>query len=195
VLHMLDQAQLARTLFPVGSMTKADVRTRAAALGLRTAAKPDSQDVCFITRRGREQFLGARIPLHRGKVVDAAGAQVGEVDALELVTVGQRKGLGVVGGGDPLYAVDVDRARGVVTVGGADDLLDTSLALDAITWTDGPARGPVLAQVSAHGAPRAAVVDGDVLTWDAPQRRVASGQSVVLYDLDDTTVLGGGMAR
>jgi tRNA-specific 2-thiouridylase len=195
VLHMLDQAQLARTLFPVGSMTKVDVRARATALGLRTAAKPDSQDVCFITRGAREQFLGSRIPLHRGVVVDGAGERVGEVDALELVTVGQRKGLGVVGGGDPLYAVEVDRTRGVVTVGGVDDLLDASVALAAVTWTDAPVTGPVLVQASAHGAPRAAVVDGDVVTWDAPQRRVAPGQSVVLYDLDDTTVLGGGMVR
>src|SRR6202011_5875885 len=76
VLHMLTQKELARVLLPVGEMTKASVRVRAAELGLRTAAKPDSQDVCFITKSGgREAFLGDRIPLHPGRFVDAATAQ------------------------------------------------------------------------------------------------------------------------
>ena len=101
VVHMLDQAALGRTLFPVGAIgRKADLRARAAELGLRTAAKPDSQDVCFITSTGgRHDFLGAGIPLHPARVVDAAGSPVGEVPAIELVTVGQRKGLGLPGGG------------------------------------------------------------------------------------------------
>jgi len=120
---------------------------------------------------------------------------VGEVDAVELVTVGQRKGLGLPGGGDALYALDVDRAVGVVTVGPAEHLLDDGLVLDAITWTDGPAAGPVLVQTSAHGVPRRGLLDGDELRWDRPERRVARGQSVVLYTLDDDTVLGGGLAR
>src|SRR3954470_6731061 len=87
VLHMLDQAALSRTLFPVGSMTKAEVRAVAARLGLRTAAKADSQDVCFISRDGgRSAFLGDRIPLRPGRLVDADGAVVGDVPAVELVT-------------------------------------------------------------------------------------------------------------
>ena len=87
VLHVLGQAQLARTLLPVGHLTKDDVRRRAAALGLRTATKPDSQDVCFITATGgRAAFLGSRSDLHPAAVVDGAGAVVGRVDAIELVT-------------------------------------------------------------------------------------------------------------
>src|SRR5580704_11344824 len=96
VLYMLNQAQLARTLLPVGDLTKAEVRARATELGLRTAAKPDSQDVCFITRAGgRQQFLAERIPLHAGRFLDqATGLEVGKMASLELVTVGQRRGIG-----------------------------------------------------------------------------------------------------
>ena len=87
-----------RVLLPVGELTKDEVRQRADALGLRTAAKPDSQDVCFITSAGgRREFLGDRMPLHPGRVVDTEGRDVGAVDAVELVTIGQRRGLGAVG--------------------------------------------------------------------------------------------------
>ena len=126
MVHMLTQRQLARVLFPVGVLTKAEVRTRAAQLNLRTAAKPDSQDVCFITRAGgRQAFLGDRIPLHPGRVVEVGTkAPLGSVSAVELVTVGQRRGFG---GFDPgsgrRYAVDVDVATATVTLGRAADLL------------------------------------------------------------------------
>src|SRR6202012_4816997 len=90
VLHMLSQEQLSRVLLPVGSFTKAEVRDRAARLGLRTAAKPDSQDVCFISRSGgRSEFLGARIPLRPGRLVDQDGVAVGEVPAGGVGTGGQ----------------------------------------------------------------------------------------------------------
>ncbi len=78
VLHMLGQPELARVLLPVGELDKREVRERAATLGLRTAAKPDSQDVCFITSAGgRREFLGARIALHPGPVVDTGGQRRG----------------------------------------------------------------------------------------------------------------------
>ena len=110
---MLDQGDLARTMFPIGSLTKDEVRRRAGQLGLRTATKPDSQDVCFITTTGgREQFLGRRIPFTPARVVDSGGSVVGTVPAIELVTVGQRKGLGLPGGGPKRYVLAVDRACG-----------------------------------------------------------------------------------
>ncbi len=199
VLHMLDQATLAQTLLPVGAMTKADVRARAAGLGLRTAAKPDSQDTCFLpTLGGRETFLGARIALRSGRVVDTDGRPVGEVDAVELVTVGQRRGLGVgaTSEGAPRYAVDVDTVGGVVTVGTLDDLLRDEQPVAAITWVHTPVvlGAPVLVQTSAHGASVPATFSGDGVRWHARQRRVAPGQSVVFYALDDDRVLGGGLA-
>ena len=199
VVHMLGQDDLARTLFPIGSLTKHDVRRRAAELGLRTATKPDSQDVCFITTTGgREDFLGRRIPFTPGRVVDSDGAVVGQAPAIELVTVGQRKGLGLPGGGPKRYVLAVDRAAATITVGGEAELLDDALAIDAPTWVDGPVEGDVLVQTSAHGTPHPATAEpaaGSLrIRWAEPQRRVAAGQSVVLYDLDDRCVLAGGIA-
>jgi tRNA-uridine 2-sulfurtransferase len=201
VVHMLDHAALSRTLFPVGDMDKSRVRELAVARGLRTASKPDSQDVCFITSRGgRETFLGNRIAFRPGQVVDIGGAEVGEVAALEMVTIGQRRGIGLPGGGPKRYVVDVDMSAALVTVGDEGDLLRSSMRVEHVAWTDGPQRGPVRVQCSAHGATATATIElsGDTrtveVTWDDPERRVAPGQSVVFYDAADRVVLGGGIA-
>ena len=198
VVHMLDQARLARTLFPVGSMAKSQVRSIAADLDLRTAAKPDSQDVCFITSTGgRTAFLGDRIEMRPGRVVDTAGDEVGTVPAVEMVTVGQRKGLGLPGGGPKRYVLDVDVARAKVIVGDDADLMRSTEQVRDLTWIDEPVDGTVRVQASAHGATHLAelsIVDrtaGEV-TWLDPQRRIAPGQSVVFYDDADRGVLGGG---
>lgn len=196
VVHMLDQRELARTLFPVGHLTKAAVRERAAELALRTAAKPDSQDVCFITTTGgRAEFLGSRIPFRRGAVVDADGTRLGEVDALEMVTLGQRRGLGLPGGGRKRYVTRIDMAAGTATIGPESDLLRDAVALTDHVWAHGPVIGDVVAQCSAHGATQPAMIDADgALRWASPQRVVASGQSIVLYDPSDRYVLGGAIA-
>jgi tRNA-uridine 2-sulfurtransferase len=199
VLYMLDQHQLARIVLPVGSLTKDDVRARARHLGLRTATKPDSQDVCFITSKGgREAFLGSRIPLRPGRVVSGDGTSLGHVDHIELVTIGQRKGLRLAGAPTPRYAVAIDVDAGVVTVGGPEDLSTATVGLGQVVWSSAPVSGAVLAQCSAHGRPRPASVEPSadpgrvVVRWDAPERIVAPGQSVVLYRGDE--VLGGGIA-
>jgi tRNA-specific 2-thiouridylase len=196
VLYMLDQSQLAATLLPVGELTKPRVRAIADRLGLATAAKPDSQDVCFITSsRGRSGFLRDRLALTPAKVVDRAGHHVGQVDAVELVTVGQRKGLGLRGGDEaPRYVVDVDVAGGIVTVGDVSSLLEPSTTLRDVTYSGDEIAGAVLAQCSAHGPALAATFDPSTSTvmWHEPHRCVAPGQSVVLYDGEE--VLGGGLA-
>jgi tRNA-specific 2-thiouridylase len=198
VVHMLRGDALARVRFPVGSITKDEVRAHAARLGLRTAGKPDSQDVCFITRSGRATFLSERIPLHEGRVVDAGGVVVGAVPAVELVTVGQRRGLGLPGGHAQHHAVAVDVPGRTVTVGPVEALLRESLQIERVVWAGEPFAGDVLAQCSAHGAVRRAAVepsaDGAVLRWATLQPAVAPGQSVVLYDLADERVLAGGLA-
>lgn len=198
VLCPMTQAELARTWFPIGGMTKSDVREIAAARGLRTAGKPDSQDVCFIGRsEGREVFLGARVELHPGRVVDRAGHEVGKVDAVELVTIGQRKGLQLAGGSGRRFVVDVDVAERVVTVGEPEDLLRAVVHLDDVVWADQPVWGQLAAQCSAHGAALGATVvdgpDGVEVRWDERQRRVAPGQSIVIYEGDD--VVGAGITR
>ena len=137
VLYVLGQAELARCLFPVGRLTKAEVRAHAAALGLVTAAKPDSQDVCFITTAGgREAFLAPRLALHPGVVVGTDGSPVGRVDAVELVTVGQRRGLGT-GGGARRYALSVDPATATIVAGTVADLHADRVELTDLTWVPG----------------------------------------------------------
>jgi tRNA-uridine 2-sulfurtransferase len=201
VLHMLSQAQLAWIRLPIGDLTKAEVRAVATRLGLRTAAKPDSQDVCFISRSGgRQSFLGSRIGLKAARIVDRTGVAVGEVPAVQLVTIGQRKGLGrldPVGAepGEHRYVVDVDVPGQTVTVGPLAALLVTEIAVRDVAWVDGPPAPDerLEVQVSAHGRPTAAIWSppGTVVTTE-PIRRVAPGQSVVLYRGD--AVVGGGTA-
>ena len=194
VLHMMSTETISRCLFPVGVMAKSDIRAYAAALGLRTADKPDSQDLCFITRTGgRKSFLESRAKLTPGTVVDMSGRELGSVPAVELVTIGQRKGLRLGGPGERTFAVDVDVERRRVTVGSAADLESADVLLENHVWASEPHVGAVLAQVSAHADAYGGVLDaGGRLVWDQPQPRVAPGQSVVFYDGD--TVLGGAIA-
>lgn len=194
VLHMLSSAQLERVLLPLGAMTKPDVRRIADDLGLRTADKPDSQDVCFIshTNGGRERFLGERMALTPGRVVDTEGEQLGEVAGVELVTLGQRKGLGVSGLGQPRYAVDVDVTTATVTIGPRRDLFCERTDVTDLAWVNGPIDGTVAVQTSAHGTPTEGVVRDGTVHWNEPQSRVAPGQSVVFYTGD--VVVGSGTA-
>jgi tRNA-specific 2-thiouridylase len=204
VLAMLGQDQLSRVLFPVGDMTKDEVRAHAQRLGLRTAGKPDSQDVCFIgSTVGRGGFLAERMPLHGGEVVDTEGRPAGIVEAVELVTVGQRRGMGHGHDGKRRYVTEVDVAARRVVVGGAEEVLGSSVRLSApsVTWVDRPlqAGARAVAQVSAHARPVPCTVDitqaGVVVRFDTPQRPVAPGQTVALYAASDPdAVVGAGIA-
>ncbi len=210
VLSMLGQDALARVLFPVGEMTKDEVRVMAHRLGLRTAAKPDSQDVCFIgSAEGREGFLSRRVTLHPAAVVDGDGRPAGSVPAVELVTVGQRRGMGHGSDGKRRYVTHVDVAGRRVTVGSAAEALRSSVVLagPSLTWVDRPlvAGARAVAQVSAHGRPVPCTVlltagtgVGDAaleVRFDDPQRPVAPGQTVALYDArDPDAVVGAGIA-
>ncbi len=118
-------------------MTKADVRAEAARLGLRTATKAESMDVCFITRGGRTEFLDARVPAVPGRIVDGDGAPVGAHDGVRAFTVGQRRGLAVAAGARR-YVVDVDAATATVTLGTAADLLRTHVDVERTSFTGMP---------------------------------------------------------
>ncbi len=205
VVHMIDKDELQRTMFPVGSMTKTEVRAHAARLGLRTATKPDSQDVCFITSTGgRTAFLGTRIPFRPAKVVNSDGTLVGDVPAVEMITLGQRRGIGLPGGGPKQFVIDIDVPAATVTVGSESELFVAGHAVRDMTWIHHPdsmaASSLVLVQCSAHGTPQRATVSVDAsgraatVRWVEPQRRIAPGQSVVVYDPSDRFVLGGGIA-
>lgn len=194
VLYMLTASDLSMLEFPVGEMTKSEVRELASLRGLRSAAKPDSQDVCFITAsEGRARFLSERLDLHSADVVDVEGNEIGSIDAVELVTIGQRRGLNLGGNADRTYAVQVDVRSRRVVAGSAEDLLSKDVRLSDHIWVDGPYTGAVQVQISAHGAqaPAYLTADGNV-RWDEARRKVAPGQAVVFYS--DDLVIGGATA-
>ncbi len=193
VLAMLDQSTLRRCLFPVGDLQKTEVRELAASAGLRTAAKSESQDICFIrSDEGRSGFLESRIDFHPGEVVDTDGNRVGSVEAVQLVTIGQRKGLGIAGGAPPRYVVEVDLPAARVTVGSLADLDCNFSSVERIEWSHQRVEGILSVQSSAHGEPAAGVVTSDEVEWMSPHRRIAAGQSVAFYDGDD--IVGSAVA-
>ncbi len=177
VLHMLRQQQLRRLRLPVGSMTKADVRRIASERGLLTAAKPDSQDVCFIhSKGGRTSFLGERIPLTSGTIVDGSGQQVGTVESVELVTIGQRRGLDVGGNPGRRYVTRIDRSANVVTLGERSGVMRDRVRIGQLVWSQHPVIGEVLAQFSAHGSTlRRRAVESDRWGGRPPVARTAGG--------------------
>lgn len=199
VLYMLTQEQLAHTLFPLGELTKAQVRQIAAERGLLNAKKRDSQDICFVPDGDYEAFLhrytGREYP--PGDFVDPQGNVLGRHRGLPAYTIGQRRGLGV-SGGRPLYVCRKDAASNTVVLSDNADLFSDRLTARDINLIDRdgidePFRCTAKIRYS-HGAASCTVTqtDSDELTvvFDEPQRAVTAGQAVVLYDGD--TVIGGG---
>jgi tRNA-specific 2-thiouridylase len=198
VLSVLGQNELAETLLPIGEMTKDEVRSLAHDLGLGVADKPDSQDVCFISSHtagaSRGRFLAERIALHQGVVRDGEGHTLGTVDAIELVTIGQRRHVGNVATNERRYVTAVDIEARTVTIGSREELLVTETPLRSRTFVHGaiPDGAPVEVQTSAHGDTRPALSSASGVTYLEPARRVAPGQIVALYRGDE--VIGSGIA-
>jgi tRNA-specific 2-thiouridylase len=191
VLSMLTQRQLARTRFPIGEMTKAEVRAIAGDLGLRTAAKPESMEICFVGRGDYREFLDRHAPsmLRPGPLVDSDDRKVGTHQGIGAFTVGQRRGLGVATG-EPRYVVSIRPDTATVVIGGREDLTVTTLELSGATATSGGAlNGRVYAQYRAHAVAAPGMIEGDRFVFDEPQLAVAPGQTVAFYDGD--RVLGG----
>lgn len=194
VLAVLSAEQLRHAVFPVGDTPKPQIRAEAAHRGLAVAEKPDSHDICFIPSGDTRAFLGARIGVRRGAVVDAAGAVLAEHDGVHGFTVGQRKGLGIAGPGPdgrPRYVTEIDPHTATVRVGAADELEVWTLTGERPVFTSGtPFGGPVECQVQvrAHGGVGDGVAelrDGRlVIELRAPLRGVAPGQTMVLYRPD-----------
>ena len=192
VLYMLGQRELARILFPVGDLTKAEVRAQASALGLRTAAKPESMDVCFVARGDRRAFVAGRTTPRPGTIVDRDGGVLGHHDGISSFTIGQRRGLGVAVG-EPRYVTNLDVRTATVTVGPRTALLRDEITLDHLSFVHAPlGSAPVLVQTRAHGDPVPGRLDGRRVRLAAPTTRVAPGQVVALYDDDE--LVGGGLA-
>ena len=202
VLAVLTAEQLRHAVFPVGDTPKPQIREEAARRGLAVAEKPDSHDICFIPSGDTRAFLGARIGVRRGTVVDAGGTVLAEHEGVHGFTVGQRKGLGIAGPGPDgraRYVTGIDADSGTVHVGNAADLDVWMLTGERPVFTSGLApTGPVECQVQvrAHGGIGEGIAelrDGRlVVDLRVPIRGVASGQTMVLYrpDPDGDEVLG-----
>ncbi len=205
VLGVLDGEQLGRAMFPVGDTPKPLIREEAARRGLAVADKPDSHDICFIPTGDTRAFLGARIGVRPGALVDAdSGDELGRHEGVHGFTVGQRKGLGLehpAPDGRPRYVTGIDPDSGTVTVGAAEDLEVRHISARQPRWTSAQApqgRFGCVVQVRAHGgiARAEAELVGEQIRIDLaePLTGVARGQAAVLYrtDPDGDVVLGSG---
>lgn len=193
VLSMLTQRELSRTRFPVGELTKRQVRQVAAGMGMRTAHKPESMDICFVGQRDYRGFLRDVAPdvFEPGSVVDSEGREVATHDGIAGFTVGQRRGLGVAVG-EPRFVTRIEPTTATVVIGDRRDLAVQTVDLAQVTWAhEAATEGPVMAQYRAHGDPVAAWLTGSTLKFDEPQEAVAPGQTVAFYDED--VVLGGAL--
>jgi tRNA-specific 2-thiouridylase len=198
-LFSLTQEQLARALFPVGSLSKSAVRDEARRLGLGVAGKPDSQEICFVPDGNYAAFVAREDPqvARVGAIVDQQGRTLGQHAGVHRFTVGQRKGLGVASA-VPLYVLRIEAERGTVTVGPRTSLERTTLTASGVNWVSTDAPGdwlPVSAQIRhrhrpAPGRVRACGPDRAQLEFDSPQAAITPGQAVVFYDGE--IVVGGG---
>jgi tRNA-specific 2-thiouridylase len=203
-LFSLTQDQLARASFPVGDLTKPEVRAIASRLGLAVADKPDSHEICFVPDGETGAFVERHLesPAVAGDIVDSGGRVLGRHRGLHRYTVGQRKGLGISGTA-PLYVLRLEPADSRLVVGPREELgARTCTAVD-VNWIagDSPA-GPVRATARIRhrhaDAPATIVADGGgrsvaEITFDDPQAAITPGQAIVFYQGDD--VLGGGWIR
>jgi len=204
-LFGLTQAQLARSLFPLGEMRKAEVRRLAREMELSVAEKGESFEICFVPNGDYAAFMQAYLRRKggaetqtRGEIVTTGGRTLGEHGGVHHFTVGQRRGLGVATG-EPLYVIATDARSQRVTVGGNDELLRASLTARGVNWVSiAGLRSPARAQVkirNRHAAAAATLYPGSgasfvEVRFDEPQRAITPGQAAVFYDGD--VVLGGG---
>ena len=201
-LYRLNQAQLSRTLFPLGTMLKRDVRALAQRIGLPNHAKRDSTGICFIGERPFREFLMRYLPTQPGPMETPEGRRVGTHHGLMYYTIGQRQGLGIGGPGEPWYVVDKQlEGNRLVVVQGHDHpaLFRDWLHAQQLSWVApvAPAAPHTYAAKTRYRQSDAACVLTQIdagsceVHFDAPQRAVTPGQSVVLYDGE--VCLGGGI--
>lgn len=200
-LFTMRQQDLMKTMFPVGGLLKKQVRDLATELGLiRMAAKPDSQEICFVQGKSYREFIESRVPqdlLQKGRLLDTAGNVIGEHEGLHHYTVGQRKGLGV-SSPLPMYVVAMDADRNEVTIGPEDSLLKKKCVVSNMNWVnrlDFTQNQNLKAKIRYRAKESAVqlypLLDNRVeVEFIDPQRAITPGQALVLYDND--RVVGGG---
>lgn len=199
-MHGLTQEQLRHMLTPVGDYTKEQIRAIASELGLVTAAKPDSQEICFVPDGDYKEFMRLMAPESEnpGPIVNTRGEVLGMHRGIAFYTIGQRKGLGIAAG-TPLYVIEIDADANTIVVGGPDEVRGGGLIADSVNWValEGlHAPRHVECQIRYHAPAVPAMIypqeDGRVITrFFEPQRAITPGQRVVWYEGD--LLLGGGV--
>jgi tRNA-specific 2-thiouridylase len=200
VLYVMKQEELGKTLFPLGEMKKSDTRSIAEDLGLVTALRPESQEICFVGNNKYADFMKGFSPesLQPGAIVDMNGAVLGQHDGIAFYTIGQRRGLGIQSL-SPHYVVKIDHTRNTVMVGSRDDVMEKTIIIKELNWismgapdrafTAGVKIRSTMKEVPATISP----VDQSRVRveFDSPQWAPAPGQSAVFYH--DDVVAGGGI--
>jgi len=199
VLYVMKQEELARTIFPLGKMKKEETRQIALDLGLATALRAESQEICFVGDDRYEDFIKSFSPeaLRPGPIIDVNGKVVGEHKGIAFYTIGQRKGLGVQSL-EPHYVADIDRTNNVIIVGSRNDAMRKSFKVKALNWISiADLQAPMRANVKIRSTMKEvpAIIspeNADIVSveCDEPQWAPAPGQSAVFYD--DDIVIGGG---
>ncbi len=200
MLFVLEQEQLPHVLFPLGTLTKKEVRKKALERGLQVAEKKESQDVCFIPDNDYRGFLEREAPrsFKPGDIVSTGGEKLGRHDGIANYTIGQRKGLGI-SSARPLYVVDILPRENVVVVGEEEELFSSGLLSEALNFVAGsfpptPLRVEVKIRYRAPLTPATLYLTGQdeaKIIFDFKQKAVTPGQAVVFYQ--DEEVLGGGI--
>jgi tRNA-specific 2-thiouridylase len=203
----LTQEQLSRSEFPLGELTKEEVRTLARSVNLPVAEKPESMELCFVPNGNYVQFIhaysresGKPLSDQEGEIVTEDGAVIGRHTGVHNYTIGQRKGLGFAAG-KPMYVLAIDTEKNRVIVGEDDSLRTNTLEIEGVNWISiAEPLAPLQAQVKIRHKhePAAAMVEAlpglrARITFDAPQRAITPGQAAVIYDGD--VVLGGGWIK
>ena len=197
-LFNLTQQQLSRALFPLGDLTKTEVRELARQFNLPVSEKPDSQQLCFLQGEPQGTFIQKRIPniARQGAMVDSSGNAVGTHEGVHHFTVGQRRGLGVATGA-PQYVVALDTTNNVVRIGSNDELMRNTLKVDRVNWvsTEAPSgqiRANVRIRYKHEESSASLIADGQhySVQFDQDQRAITPGQAAVFYEED--LLLGGG---
>jgi tRNA-specific 2-thiouridylase len=199
----ISQSALARTIFPLGDLTKHETRRIASEAGLKTAQTPESMEICFVADNRYERFIkewtGAQFP--DGDIVDTSGNIIGRHKGIPFYTIGQRKGMGIANP-EPLYVLEIDPVGNKIVVGGEEGLDRLDMTVSGVNWITRPPQSDSLeglVQIRYQHKPRPAMIaplgNGRLsITFHSPQRAITPGQSAVIYD-NDAVVAGGIIER
>lgn len=198
-LYDLTQESLAGSLFPLGELHKTETRKMAAELGLKTADKPESMDLCLVEKHGSMQsFLDEFLGQKEGEIVDQSGKVLGKHSGIHHYTIGQRRGLGIAAA-EPLYVIALDPVMNRVIVGDRTSAVSPECTANRVNWVsisepEGPIRGSAQVRYRSSAVPVTVVPLPDQrmkLVFDEPQFSITPGQAAVVYDGD--RVLCGGI--